>query len=150
MRFYHYTTKKGFDGIKNNHAVKGGDGPMATAASSNDEPIFWMPRAEQPQKSSWYGDQHAKGFYLTEVSPEELTNKGSAKMGINLVVDDDLYVFVFEANFKGKGGHHIGDYKVHDEYKSTHKYYITTNAPDGKMPIGAPHALWCGKASLCP
>lgn len=74
MYFFHYTSR-------NAHDTMTGDTP-------------WRCEARQPQKNVWYADQHEKGFYVTPLSPAEMTEKASRKTGGGAKAGD--YVLVFK------------------------------------------------------
>ncbi|MEM5314156.1 hypothetical protein [Paraburkholderia sp. JHI869] len=95
MRFYHYTTKAGANGITQN--------ALQQAVTAESEP--WQCRESQPQIWVDHSKQHPKGFYLTTLSPEQIVagaegkekkkaGQKKRKTGINDL--EDPYVLVFD------------------------------------------------------
>ncbi len=67
--YYHYTSKAGFDGIAGSCGASKTVGQYFEQAAEDGQ---WWPKESQPQKGSWWGDQHPLGFYMTELSPDDL------------------------------------------------------------------------------
>jgi hypothetical protein len=61
MYFFHYTSK--------------------TAHDTMTQETPWICEARQPQKHVWYSDQHEKAFYVTPLSPAEMSEKAARKTG---------------------------------------------------------------------
>ena len=82
MYFYHFTSATAYNSI--------------TSVSNT-----WKCEERQPQKQSWYSEQHQQGFYVTCMSPTQLSAKAGRKTGGG--VSNATHVFVFNLNVTEKG-----------------------------------------------
>jgi hypothetical protein len=146
--YYHYTTKAGFE------AIAGGCGASKKTGQSyqdRTEGSTWSIKENQPQKGALFADQHASGFYLTELSPGDLDAKPKqlGKLGLGKLHGGDMFMFIFKA--KDKKADFVGannqGVSIHREYASTHKYYIKAKKIDegsGLIYLAADDCDWCG------
>jgi hypothetical protein len=146
--YFHYTSKAGFSGVAGTCGVKK-DGQLY---SNRAEDGTWRIMQNQPQKSSWFTDQHAEGFYLTDLSPDDLEAdpKRFGKLGLGkLNQAGEMYIFIFRANDKSfAGAEGKGAYPI-NQYKGTQKFYICAKKidTDGLIYLSPDDCFWCGPAS---
>lgn len=144
MIFYHYTTKK-FAKTITREQISG----------APTDP--WNCLMNQPQKWSWYTDQHPAGFYLTTYAPNKFEEKKD-KLGTSKL--DDPYVLIFAFDWVGwsdikKVGNKVssGNVKITkvgepEKYCTNRVGENTSNAED--VPFQLAHCVWCGPIADVP
>lgn len=137
MYFFHYTTKKHYETMTLN--------------------TTWNCEARQPQKGAWYADQHEVGFYITALSPAQLTSEKARKTGGGGKYGD--YVLVFNLNVRAKDIDGIGVPVTVGEgirlklIGQPLKFALTPfgSDPEGKpVPFTAEMCEWGGVTDECP
>jgi hypothetical protein len=137
MYFFHYTSKKSLETMTLN--------------------ANWNCEARQPQKGAWFADQHEVGFYVTPLSPEQLTSEKARKTGGGGKFGDYVLVFDLDVTAKKIGG--IGSPVTVGEgirlklVGHPLKFALTPFGadPEGKpVPFTAEMCAWCGATDECP
>lgn len=132
MYFFHYTSKNSYETM------------------TREKP--WKCEARQPQKGTWYADQHEKGFYCTTHDPARMTSEVVRKMGGGSRGD---YVLVFTFNVSAKDFKGGTTAKVREKIRiklvgQPLKFALTrSGVGDDTIPLEEKDCVWAGPTSGC-
>ena len=136
MYFFHYTSKN----------------PYETMTLETP----WNCEARQPQKGTWYSEQHEVGFYVTALSPAEMTSTKARKTGGGGKSGEYVLVFELEVRAKDFSGNKspILDESIRIKLVGQPVKFALTplgSSPEGKrVPFAGAMCVWAGPVEDCP